>query len=308
MAVKWMEYVKVIVTRPIFLYLICFGGVALMVDYPLFKKNFLDQTMNRLSPPINYFKDFANPKDYLSDFKLRQCIYYHQKVVDFYDFERPAAYAMMGYCYEHLGESQKALKAYQSALDINPNDFWSYYNMGVISYQRGSYQKAADYFKEALLKDVNLNVYVLYKSKMYTDIRVSNGSHSDYDYFQGLRQGHVNSYIYLMESLAKAEDYERLPELAVVAIKENLGEDDIFYYYAGRAEFSQKSYDKAVEFLRLSIEKNPNNFEAYLYLGLTMRAVGKEDIALKLLKTSENIRQMRGSYIEHRLSSGVRFF
>lgn len=305
---SWIKYIKLIATRPIFFYLFCVVAVLPFLNYPLFKKNSMDQTMNRFDPPINYIKDFTGPHEHFDEFKLHQCVDYHKKVVEYYNFEKPAAYAMLGFCSALLGQTQRALKAYEASIEINPQDFWPYYNLGVINYKKNDYQKAVQYLQEALVKNPQVNLYVLYRSKVYSDIRLSNSQGDKYNFFEGLRQGRETVYIFLMDSLCQLKDYSTLFAVASTGLKEDVGSQDIFYYYAGRSAFHQKFYEKAVELLEIAIQKNPQNADAILYLGMCLHIAGKEEAAKHLLDTSKKILQEQGSVVNKHLSVGVRFF
>jgi uncharacterized protein HemY len=304
----WKKYFQILLTRPIVFYTTCILAVCLVLNYPLFRKNSVDQTMNRLTPPINYYKEFVEPKDHFNEYKLRQCVYYHQKVIDLYNFERHGAYTMLGYCDALLGDNKKAAKAFQSSVDINPNNFWPYYDLGILSYRQGDYKKAVNYFQIALSKDPKLNVYVLFTSKIYADVRLSDSEHSKYNFLDGLREGRLAAYVFLLESLSKVGDFEKMFEIAMLGLKEKLGNEDILYFYAGKGAFHQKYYDKALELFQLSINSNAKNSDAYYYLALCMRLAGKEELAKQFFDTAKEIYQYNGSLREQQLNSKVRYF
>lgn len=304
----WRTYIQFILSRPLFFYLICIIGISFMIKFPLFRKNSVDQTMNRLTPPIDYFKEFVDPHKHFDEFKLHQCVDYHQKVVEFYDFERSGAYAMMGFCEGLLGETNKATTAFKSSTDINPNNFWPYYDIGILNYQKGNYAEAIKYFQIALTKEIKLNVLVLFSSKVYADVRLSDPRGAEYNFLEALKEGRLNAYIFLMESLAKRQQYEQLFEVALLGLKEKAGHEDVFYYYAGRSAFYQQAYNKAIDLLQIAVQKNPQNTDALLYLAMCLRMAGKEDAAQKLFETAKEIYQQEGSFIEKALNSPIRFF
>ena len=301
-------FFKFIFSRTAFLYLVFFMMVWHIVDYPKIRKNAVDQAMNRLGPPVSYFKDFLVPHEHYDAFKLHQCIYYHKRVVDFYSFEKSEAYGMMGFCYDRLGDLESANKFYQAAVDVNPNYFWPYYNLGVNAYKKKDYSQAVNHFQRVLERNVKINLYLLYRSKVYTDVRLSDPDYADYNYLEGLRDGREAAYIFMLECLSKLGAYNQLFEVAILAIKEGIGDQDIFYYYAGLAMYYQKSYERALELLRIAVQKNSQNVDAYYYLGLCMRDSGKEILSQKFLDISKQLYLQQGSAIEKRLSSGVKFF
>jgi len=257
--------------------------------------------MNRMVPYFDYFSD-------LSQSQLQQCVYYHQKVVDFYPFQRSEGYQMMGYCYDRLAKPSNALKAFQKAMESNPNYFWPYYNLGLESYKAGQWQRAINYFQQALQTDLRFNIILLAHSKIFLDVRLSNRKNPDYDFLGALREGSENAYIFMMESQGNLKDYKKLFETSMIGLKQEIGDPDIFYFYAAKAAFHLKLYDQSIELLKSSIQNNPNNYEAYLYLGMCMRLVGKEDVAQALKFKADQLHLAQSSAIERRLNSGVRFF
>src|SRR5258708_6545940 len=106
--------------------------------------NAMLQTMSRLTPPIDYFFEFVDHQDHYDRFKLMDCVNYHKAVVRYFDFQRSEGYAMLGFCYERLGQESQAIVSYKQAIAFNPEYFWPYYNLGVIFYDQGRYSQAKD--------------------------------------------------------------------------------------------------------------------------------------------------------------------
>ena len=51
---------------------------------------------------------------------------------------RSDGYEWLGWCYYHDGKVNQARKAFQKASELNPNFFWNYYNLGVISLEQSN--------------------------------------------------------------------------------------------------------------------------------------------------------------------------
>ena len=56
----------------------------------------------------------------------------------------------MGIAYDKQKEYDKAIEAYQKALEINPNDDTTYYNMGIAYGNQEEYDKAIETYQKAL--------------------------------------------------------------------------------------------------------------------------------------------------------------
>ena len=62
-------------------------------------------------------------------------------------------YEMVGYCYAQIKEHELAIANYKKALTLTPQFFWLKYNLAVIYYKQGEYQKAIPYFKSIAKTD-----------------------------------------------------------------------------------------------------------------------------------------------------------
>lgn len=85
---------------------------------------------------------------------------YFQLVVDSVP-EQADSYGMLGYCQYYLGQKQKAIDAYTSAIRINPLFMGYYYNLGVIYFNQGNYPQAAVLLQKALSSPLQLTVQSL---------------------------------------------------------------------------------------------------------------------------------------------------
>ncbi len=302
------KYLKLILTRNIFLYLVCFLLLWRLLDYNALLRNTIPQTLSRLTPPIDYFTEFVDKKDHYNLFILTNCINYHKAVMHFYPVQKAEALGMLGFCYERLGKQSQSIEAYAQAIAANPDYFWPYYNLGVIYYRQGQYSKAADYFLQAIEREPVRTIVLLARSKVYNDVKLSKNN-GPYDYLAGLKEGRTEAYILLMDSLSKTANYEQLWNIAIIGIKENPDEQSIFYYYAGLAAFYEKSYQKSAEFLQASLQNNPNNSDAFLYLSMCFQAVGREDLAKEILKKAYLLHEQGSDTIKPYLTAArVRFF
>jgi tetratricopeptide (TPR) repeat protein len=257
---------KFTLTRAVFFYLICFLMIWRILDYPQLMSNAVPQTMSRLTPPMDYFDEFVDRQDHYDQFKLINCVNYHKAVVQFFEYQKAEAYGMLGFCYERLGQISQAVASYQNAITSNPDYMWPYYDLGVINYRQGKYTQASNYFRQAIEQNPLKTLFLLTRSKVYNDVRLSDQDGS-YDYLQGIKQGQLSSYILLMDSLLKANDTDQLMLVALNGIQQGLEPQSVFYYYgsmaahrAGKEEIALGMMHKAV----LLRKGNSQEFEQYL--------------------------------------------
>lgn len=58
------------------------------------------------------------------------------------------AWGIYGYFSYLKGNRKEAIRAYETALELNPTFYWFHYNLAVLHYQAGEYEKAASYILE----------------------------------------------------------------------------------------------------------------------------------------------------------------
>ena len=151
----------------LFLILIIFVFLRIQDEWKDSKVHILNHMLNELK--FHELVDIEKNPASFEPARLNKYRQYFQTVTQYIPsfFE---AYGMLGFCYYYLGDSQKALLAYQKALEFNPQSLWFNYNAGVIYYHQGRYQEALDSFQKALKTNPSLNAEMVFKSKIYMDI------------------------------------------------------------------------------------------------------------------------------------------
>lgn len=196
---------------------------------------------------------------------------------------------MMGYCYSLMGNIDQSIKAYTSSVEANPHYFWSYYNLGIMLYKKGRYADAFGYLQEALQKDPKVQLLLLSRSKVLLDVRRSSAEYEQHDFAQAIAQGRRDAYMLMTDCLVRLKDYKKLMEISIIGIKESLGKEDFFYYYAGRAAYELKAYEHAVRFFEMVLKVNPQHADAWVYLSYCMRDAGRVDMAEDFIAKSRQV-------------------
>ncbi len=292
---------------------IVYGAFVLFLVFlwhtPSIMRNAVSQTISRLTPPINYFELYVEPQGDFNKDGLKECIYYHQKVAYFFPYQSPEANSMLGFCYYRYGRVDRAVQAYQRSLELNPVYFWSYYNLGVIAYNRKDYPRAYSYFRTATEQDMVKTMLIISQSKVYSDVIASDKAATQgYDVEKSVKSGYEKAYIGIMATLFKAEKYAQLLQFSVKNASAKEQGQDIYYFYAGLAAFHLKVFDKAAVLLEKSIELNGQNADAFLYMGLCLQAGGRNDLAREYLSTAAALHRQYGSFANRHEVFDVQIF
>ena len=265
------------------------------------------QTLSRLTPPIDYFNEFIYKKDHFRQKAVDDCIYYHQRVVDFIPSHRAEAYAMMAFCQERKGQYSKAINSYKQSLKLNPAYFWTYSNLGSIYYNMGKYDEAITYYENALNQDMRVATLVPLISKVYKDVSSSELVPA-YKSSVSLTRGYEDAALFLVSSLFKSGNYKKLFDVSLTLLKDGNKDTEIFMYYAGLAAYQLKLYDRAIVLLQKYVKINPLCWQGSYYLGVSLKEYGKEDYARGYLFQAENLKSKYGDILPDVSRATVKFF
>jgi len=247
-------------------------------------------TLDHLRPPLNALARHIRTREPLPPGQFRAYIPYYQRVVEYFP-SMAEAHTILGFCYAASGDPEKAVNAYQGSIQVNPEFFWSYYNLGLILFRAGRYDAAASLLENAVTKNPAVTMRVLYGSPAYRQIMASD-TQFDYAVDKALRSGYREAYELLVLSYERMGQHPQMLQTAVRAAQAGLDNDGRFSYYAGKAAYLVQDHPGAVTFLRESIRKDENNADAYRVLGLSFQATGSEDLAGQAFR-QESVRRLR---------------
>ena len=180
---------------------------------------------------------------------------------------------------------------YQS--QFNPHSFWFRYNLGLIYFKGGRYQEAAESLEKAMAAKWEQNQGLIYLSKIYQPMIGKIGD-IDNRIRSNLKIGYGNCTMLLVLSHYYLKDFPEALRYAASALGPDIAHQDFLYYYAGLAAYNLKRYDQSVYFLKECIKKNPQHADAFYYLGLCLKALGKEEMALVSLQQAAVLHQTVG--------------
>lgn len=136
----------------------------------------------------------------LSNVKLEEYLRYFQDVLARQGSSADIQ-AMMGFCYFHLGQKEKARGAYEQALILSPKYFPFHYNLAVIDFQEQNYSQALEGFQRALTIRWADNALFLRNSKNFVYIVYKVGGLDSAFVGQRLKQGYGLSAYFAAQCL-----------------------------------------------------------------------------------------------------------
>ena len=155
----------------------------------------------------------------------------------------------IGIIFELIGDNNKAVEAYKQAVRINPNHAKSINNIGVVLYKQKRYKESAQIFEIAL--QVDENYFEVYSNK-------------------GAAYNKAKEYDKAIESL----------EMAILKMPNHGGA----YTNLGNVYNKLHDYEKASKLHEKSIELEPNGSNAYSNLGTSYKYLGLSNKAISSYK------------------------
>jgi tetratricopeptide (TPR) repeat protein len=158
------------------------------------------------------------------------------------------AYFLKGYIYLEMGDTAKAVSSFQTSVDVDPDYYDSYINLGLIYAKRKN--KKAVFYYETCLRLKPGNIEVLYDlGKYYQDIN----------------------------SFDKASEYYNL-------ILETIPDHKNANYNLGYINFMNGDFEKAIIFFSKAISKLPTYSDAYFARGQCYKMLKKTTEAMNDFK------------------------
>jgi tetratricopeptide (TPR) repeat protein len=236
--------------------------------------------------------------------------------------DRIDARSNLGAAYVHLGRYGDAVEQYGKALGVDPYNTKIRFNLALALYKAASIAEAADELKRVVDRDPrNKSARLLLADcflQMGQDgqvVSLLSGRDAEFGddrlfsyllgnallrrdeaqlgqaYIDRLFKGGDTAEARLLMGVAqlRREDFRAalLEFQRAVELNPNLSTVHSFH---GRALMSTGRRQEAAEAFRKELERNPNDFDSNLYLGLLLRDEGKLDVALDHLKRASRLR------------------
>ena len=258
-----------------------------------------------------FWDDFYYKTNYFTNFGDSALILANRAI--FYDNQLAEAYCIRGNYYSEYGNIEQAFKEYDKAMELNPNDWESYYQKGFYSqWIFGDYTKAIDYFLKASVRnrgkelpDILERLGCVYLDPGFTD--------KAKQYFQkafilsGDSAGYYNNLGFIEFCVGNFENALQFQKKASEINSIFVCELALSYSFLGRYKEANICYEKFLE----HILKYGDNPTYYLHhrIGYSYQMVGKLKEAncyfnqqikydLECIKLNRGLAKMRHVYYD----------
>ncbi len=179
-----------------------------------------------------------------------------------FDDQLPEAYVLTGYYYHYIGKPEQAIKEYDKAIKLNPNDWKAYFLKGEIhSYVLYDYIEAIANLQEAVIRNRGMELVAL-----LVDLGLA---------YQDA--GFIDKAKYYYQEVLKLE-----------------GDSIRYYYYLGGIENYLGDFEKAIEFYKKGYAIDSTRYGLLLQLGSNYMYLGQYEESLKYYKKYLEILKARG--------------
>ncbi len=190
------------------------------------------------------------------------------------------AYILRGTAFRELGNYQKAITDYNTAIEMNPNDALYYYNRGDTHLKFDNYQLA--------IKDFDKAIEMASKAKFYTMrgfayFKLSNYQQAitDYDKAIQIEPANTAAYLFRAEAYLGLGNYQQAIRDYDKAITEAKTVNPQAYIGRGQAYFMLGNRRQAIKDLNKAIERNPAYVQAYKRRGAIYAVLNDFQRAIK---------------------------
>jgi tetratricopeptide (TPR) repeat protein len=188
------------------------------------------------------------------------------------------AYINRGPAYENLGQLDKALADYDTAISLNPSSYEVYNNRGIIFEKMGRLDKAIEDYTMSII--LNLSNFDAYNNRgiVYGKMGQLDRAIADYDIAIRLNPFYHRAYLNRGESFEKLGQFDRAIidySTAITIYPDNIDA----YSDRGVAYTLIGQYGMALDDLNKALTLNRNSAEAYFNRGRLYSKAGQTDLA-----------------------------
>jgi len=161
--------------RAIVFYIAIILFSSTFIDYKKIKFDIQLRTLNKIMPRnfMILIHMIKTPPHEAKKILLDPYILFYRMVAKYFP-ERGDAHGMLGFCYFHANDIEKAKEAYETASHLAPEMFWYHYNLGLIYFQNQQYDQAGRTLQKALAVDPKESLkYIQSSNIIYRSISMS---------------------------------------------------------------------------------------------------------------------------------------
>ncbi len=241
---------------------------------------------NKRAKAVQYFRDGLS---FLSKDDCEKALVAFDKALDS-DSNYAEAWAQSGFCNEKLGKHAEALEASKRAVNLRPSAE-SYFNIGLANFYLKQYKDAVDGYRQAIKLDPFNSADAYYAlGLVYRDWNKPDEEIQAYKQAIRLRPDYSTAYERLATRYMKSKRFLEAVEVyrQIVSLKPG---DAIAPNNMGEAYLELNKLNEAQESFRQAIRLKPDFGRAYYNLGKCLLTMNNRDGALEQYNILQNIDQ-----------------
>jgi tetratricopeptide (TPR) repeat protein len=299
---------KFFATRMLVFLLVLGGFLYFFTDHKKLHRYAGLTTISRLRPAYTYLADFADGKAELDLRSLQDQSIYLENVLSVIG-EIPDALALLAYCDAYQGRTKEAERLLLRSIEKNPSFFWSYYTLGVLSYQAKDNLKAIEYLGQAVRLDPQLTLKFITTSRVYSPL-VNDAGYTLEKFFTNLESGILDARRMLASAYfvsGKFADALLASEIGLRLARQD-AQRAFFLYYAGASAVGLKDFSKALRYFDLCLRLQPQHGESLAAMSVILKRIGQEDLSQQLALKAKDALSSRGSALPRAEDFRIRVF
>jgi len=241
---------------------------------------------NKRAKAVQYFRDGLS---FLSKDDCEKALVAFDKALDS-DSNYAEAWAQSGFCNEKLGKHAEALEASKRAVNLRPSAE-SYFNIGLANFYLKQYKDAVDGYRQAIKLDPFNSADAYYAlGLVYRDWNKPDEEIQAYKQAIRLRPDYSTAYERLATRYMKSKRFLEAIEVyrQIVSLKPG---DAVAPNNMGEAYLELNKLNEAQESFRQAIRLKPDFGRAYYNLGKCLLTMNNRDGALEQYNILQNIDQ-----------------
>ena len=160
-----------------------------------------------------------------------------------------------------------------------------------MSYREGSPQRAVENLKKAISSDPRQTMHYVKTSHLFATIMVTQLIRTGVAVDQLYLDSRRNIFVLLAVSYFKSGDFDQMLQISRYAAKIDSRQENTFACYEGIALYGLKQYGRSFALLKDCARRDPTAVEAYEYMGLALKAEGRNEQADKLREISDKLKE-----------------
>ncbi len=179
--------------RPVVFFIAMYWLSNMLIDYEKIRSGIETRVIGSLSPTsFEYLAQIRQNEGPIDQKRLKEYVYFYSQMTEYFPGQADS-YQLLGFCYYYLGDQKRAVSFYKKAIGLNPNFFWSYYNLSIIYFENRRYQEAARLLEKATALSPQATLDAVRLSPIVYRMILKNISNADIILQKSLHEGYLQS-------------------------------------------------------------------------------------------------------------------